>query len=581
MEGKYRYTEDLLALQACKPEIPLVIPSNLAIIQSPLSEKLGEWRRALEGHPDKLFSQYILVGLAKGFRVGFDYTQQCKPAVRNLTSAQENPTVVREYLQKECGLGRVAGPFEKGSIHNLQVSPFGVIPKQHTPGQWRLIMDLSHPPGRSVNDGIQSCLSSLSYVSVDNLSETIVKLGRESQLAKMDIKSAYRVIPVYPEDRLLLGLEWEGKVFVEMVLPFGLRSAPKIFNAVADALQWVMISKGIKAVFHYLDDFITVGAPRSDECRRANHIMLTTCEQLGVPIAHEKCEGPTSCLSFLGIEVDTASMQLRLPGEKLNRLNELVSKWVGRRSITKKELESLAGHLQHACKVVPAGRCFMRRIFELISVADNPAQKARLNIAVRSDLKWWQLFLQGWNGVSLLWNRKRLHPDMNVWSDASGSWGCGALSQSQWLQHQWLPHSDHLSIAVKELVPVVLAAATWGHTWKGKIICFNSDNEAVVADLKSRYSRDPTMAHLLRCLCLYAARYTFWFWAAHIPGRLNSAADALSRNKMSCFYASAPQEMDREAVPLMEGLPGLLYQHQETWMSPAWTRQFSATLTRH
>ena len=291
VEGKYCYTEDLLALQACKPEIPLVIPSNLAIIQSPLSEKLGEWRRALEGHPDKLFSQYILVGLAKGFRVGFDYTQQCKPAVRNLTSAQENPTVVREYLQKECGLGRVAGPFEKGSIHNLQVSPFCVIPKQHTPGQWRLIVDLSHTPGRSVNDGIHSCLSSLSYVSVDNLSETIVKLGRESQLAKMDIKSTYRVIPVYPEDRLLLGLEWEGKVFVEMVLPFGLRSAPKIFNAVADALQWVMISKGIKAVFHYLDDFITVGAPRSDECRRANHIMLTTCEQLGVPIAHEKCEG--------------------------------------------------------------------------------------------------------------------------------------------------------------------------------------------------------------------------------------------------------------------------------------------------
>lgn len=189
--------------------------------------------------------------------------------------------------------------------------------------------------------------------------------------------------------------------------------------------------------------------------------------------------------------------------------------------------------------------------------------------------------MQGWNGVSLLWNHRRLHPDVNVWSDASGSWGCGAFCQSQWLQHQWLPHADNLSIAVKELVPVVLAAATWGHTWKGKIICFNSDNEAVVADLKSRYSRDPTMAHLLRCLCMYAARYTFWFWAAHIPGRLNSAADALSRNKMSCFYASVPQEMDREAVPPIEGLPGLLYQHQDTWMSPAWTRQFRATLTRH
>ena len=90
-------------------------------------------------------------------------------------------------------------------------------------------------------------------------------------------------------------------------------------------------------------------------------------------MALAKCEGPT-CLSFLGIEVDMASMQL---GSQ--PINNLVNKWVGRKCITKKELETLAGHLQHACKVVPAGQCFMRRIFELVSIADNPAQKVHLN----------------------------------------------------------------------------------------------------------------------------------------------------------------------------------------------------------
>ena len=126
-----------------------------------------------------------------------------------------------------------------------------------------------------------------------------MQLGREAQLAKMDIKSAYRVVPVYPEDRLLLGVAWREQVYVDSVLPFGLRSAPKIFNAVADALQWVMLSKGVRFIFHYLDDFVTVGAPHSQEFDQGNKTMLATCEQLGFPVALTKCEGPTTCLSFL------------------------------------------------------------------------------------------------------------------------------------------------------------------------------------------------------------------------------------------------------------------------------------------
>ena len=61
-----------------------------------------------------------------------------------------------------------------------------------------------------------------------------------AQLAKVDIKSAYRNIPVQLEDRWMLGMRWEGGLFVDIVLPFGLRSAPKIFTAVADAVEWML-----------------------------------------------------------------------------------------------------------------------------------------------------------------------------------------------------------------------------------------------------------------------------------------------------------------------------------------------------
>ena len=89
----------------------------------------------------------------------------------------------------------------------------------------------------------------------------IVQVGRGAQLAKLDIESAYRMIPVHPGDRLLLAVQWAGQMFFDTRLPFGLRLAPKIFTAVADALQWVMLKHGVSWVAHYLDDFITVGPP--------------------------------------------------------------------------------------------------------------------------------------------------------------------------------------------------------------------------------------------------------------------------------------------------------------------------------
>ena len=169
----------------------------------------------MEAHPDKLFCQYILVGLLKGFRIGFDYSHHCVSASHTLQSAETPPQVIHDYIQKERDLGRVRGPVAAGAVQDLQVSPFGVIPKPHAPGKWRLIVDLSHPAGRSVNDGIRSSLTSLSYVSVDNLAEVVLALGKGAQTAKLDIKSAFRVVPVFPEDRLLLGLKWEGRVFVD------------------------------------------------------------------------------------------------------------------------------------------------------------------------------------------------------------------------------------------------------------------------------------------------------------------------------------------------------------------------------
>ena len=163
-------------------------------------------------------------------------------------------------MQEELATNRIIRVQESdaGLVH---CSPFGVIPKRNRPNKWRLIVDLSTPDGHSVNNGISKDLARLSYVDVV---AGILQRGRGTLLAKMDIWQAYRNVPIHPSDRLLLGMQWRGETFADATLPFGLRSAPLIFPAIADALQWAMQKMGVDWVAHYIDDFITMGAPDSN-----------------------------------------------------------------------------------------------------------------------------------------------------------------------------------------------------------------------------------------------------------------------------------------------------------------------------
>ena len=182
-------------------------------------------------------------------------------------------------------------------------------------------MNLSAPPDLSVNSGICPETASLSYTSVDHLASMILSEGQGAFMVKADIKEAYWMIPVHPEDQPLLGVMCQDSVYIDKTLPFGLRSAPKIFLAVADALQWILSQKGIDNIIHYLDDYILVAKDPGKADDLKSQLVLIFSE-LGVPLEPSKLEGPAQCLVFLGIEVDTVALQLRLPQAKMQQLRE-------------------------------------------------------------------------------------------------------------------------------------------------------------------------------------------------------------------------------------------------------------------
>ena len=121
------------AAAACKPECSGV-PSWLRPVITPL--QWLTWAKALESHPDRDFSAYIVEGLKDGFRLRFNYASHtCTSAKCNMLSAFQHPKVIDEYLEEETRLGRVIGPLDAQEVENIQISRFGVIPKPHKPGQ--------------------------------------------------------------------------------------------------------------------------------------------------------------------------------------------------------------------------------------------------------------------------------------------------------------------------------------------------------------------------------------------------------------------------------------------------------------
>ena len=558
-------------LQSSTQRNPLLAPMSTPLLQP-------AWATRLQSHPDPAYARYILEGIERGFRIGVNPICQVQSALRNMPSAKEHAGILNEYIGKETAAGRILGPFPKGIMPGVQINRIGVIPKKNQPGKWRIITDLSFPEGSSVNDAIDSKLCSLQYVSVDQVAAAAQKLGPGALMAKIDIKAAYRIIPVHQLDRAWLGMCWEGAIYIDGMLPFGLCSAPKIFTAVADALEWCIAKQGVEWIYHYLDDFITLGPPQSDVCMRNLQLIVKECRELGVPLAPEKQEGPSPVITFLGIQIDTQLGILRLPEEKLQRLLQMTTAWLKRKACTRRELESLIGSLQHAFKVVRPGRSFLRQAISLLSVAKRPHHHIRLNQEFRSDIMWWAAFARQWNGTSLLTKVDPTH-QIAVTSDASGSWGCGAWWGTKWFQLQWDKLSSSLQIAVKELIPIVIAAAIWGQYWQGCSVVSYCDNMAVVAVLNSRYSRERTLMQLLRYLFFIEAYCQFQLSAVHLPGELNTCADDLSRDRLAAFR-SRVQQADRHPSPFPASLLQWLLQQQMDWTSHSWMQQFTTFVKR-
>ena len=341
--------------------------------------------------------------------------------------------------------------------------------------------------------------------------------------------------------------------------------------------MWIMSCRGITAGIHYLDDFLFFGRPQASECDENLAKALSICNELGVPVATNKLEGPTTCLTLLGLQLDSQDGIISLPAVKLQKVKSTIAEWLTRRACTKRQLLSVIGTLHHATSVVKAGRAFLRRLIDLAGTVKQLHYWVRINSEARADLRWWDAFLESWNGKSIINTLVSRPPAIQLTSDASGSWGCEAIWRCNWFQWKWSREWEEISIAPKELLPILLASATWGKVWRGEIVLFRCDNQTVVSALAKSSSRDKIVMQLLRVLHFVAAFYSFTWVSMHITGVSNVAADALSRDSMPKNQCLSLQLNEQPAAIPLQFLELLLSPHLD-WSSHTWRRRLAVFL---
>ena len=502
---------------------------------------------------NKKETKFLVEGFTHGFKIPYE-GEEGPLLAQNSPSTQQNPQAVQANIDKELLAGRIAGPFKEPPFPNFKSSPIGLIPKKD-PGHYRTIHNLSYPyRSGSVNHGISHANSTVQYASFNQAINILNTLPSGAFLAKSDIRSAFRLLPIHPQSYHLLGFSWEGQYYYDKCLPFGLASSCQIFERFSTALQWILQHKlGVKYVTHLLDDFLFMGVTYRD-CSRSLNTFLSLSEYLGIPIAHDKTVLPTHELTYLGITINTRSRQTSLPPDKVLKASSLIHEALDFSHLTLRQLQSLIGTLNFACAVITPGRPFLRKLIDLTKGVSGSKYRIPLTTETKNDLLIWDEFLTSFNGKALiLYQEPILDSTLNLYTDAAQSVGFGATFASHWFQHRWPSGWQSFHISVLELYPIFVALSTWAPLLANHTIILHSDNTAVVHVLNSRTAKDAQLLHLIRKITLISLSHNVNYRAVHIPGKSNLLADALSRFQ-ECPMQFALVKMDQSPTQISSQL---------------------------
>ena len=317
------------------------------------------------------------------FDIGYRGPLNRKNKSSNLPSHCGNETEMWAKVMKEVSLNRYSGPFEEDQIpydYYIQ-SPIGLVPKSG--GKTRLIFHLSYnfsESERSLNECTPRDFCSVKYKDLDyailGCPKLLEKCGHSViYFGKTDLVSAFRILPIRPDQRNLLMMKARHPVlqkflyFADKCLPFGSSISCAHFQLFSDALAAILESKLKVRVTNYLDDFLFMSSSE-EETNRLVRTFLDICNKIGCPVSEEKTEWSSDCMVFLGILLDGKNHLLAMPQEKKVKTTNMLQLVLSKKKVTIKEAQRLTGLLNFQQRVIVPGRTFTRSMYNKLRIKD-------------------------------------------------------------------------------------------------------------------------------------------------------------------------------------------------------------------
>jgi ribonuclease HI len=519
--------------QTFDPHAPPLQPSP-----SPLIPKA--WDTLLAQYPGNL--PQILQGIVRhGCLLGYTGPETFILS-KNLQSATLDPDTITTKLYDDLQRGRVIRIEPKFPYIS---SPLGLVPKHD--GGFRRIHHLSHPRTHSVNFFILEAFSSLQYASFQDILDMVIQAGKGCILIKKDIQDAFRNIAISPAAYWLLGFRWDGEYYSETCLPFGLSTAPFLFNLFSEAFHWILESwLHIDLVQHLLDDFVfaiprALATPQYVSQINLSYKQLT--DALGLP-RNDKKDAQGTTVTVFGIEIDTIRMIARLPEDKLKRAIIITAQVLEHRTMTLEQAQRVGGYLTFCARVVQLGWVYMRKIWNFIHSfppSANIHMKRRYPPEIKQDLQWWNHLLPRHNGVIFFDSatRRKVHLFTDASHQGMGGFFCAGGHWPSYVES--LPQQDAFQASMDidpadgefdinpfELGAILLALRRWGFEWKCHQIIVHTDSNTAATGLTKHTLRGASNP-VLRQILLLAAELDIVLTPYWIPGAENQLADALSR----------------------------------------------------
>ncbi|XP_053092882.1 LOW QUALITY PROTEIN: uncharacterized protein LOC113526632 [Pangasianodon hypophthalmus] len=459
-------------------------------------------------------SQWVLRTIERGYRIQFGFPP---PHFSGVLPTLVGP-VQALVMEQVCTLLRkeaieVVPPHDRGFYRR-----YFIVPKKD--GGLRPILDL-----RQLNLSVARLKFRMLTVT-----QVVPQIRSEDWFVTINLKDAYFHISILPQHRKFLRFAFGGEAYQYRVLPFGLALSPRTFTKCVDAALAPMRLQGIRKL-NYIDDWLILA--RSEQLAvRHRDVVLTHMKKLGLRLnAGKSVLSPVQRTTYLGVVWDSTTMQARLSPARIELIRMAVARVREGRSLTVKQFQKLLGLMAAASIVISFGLLYMRSLQWWLktrgfSLRGNPLRMIRVTRRCLRALDMWRkpgFLSQGPVLGALVILLVMLATDASLT-------GWGAVMSGRSVCGLWSGRRLTWHINCLEMLAVLLALKHFLPDLRGRHVLVRTNNTAVAYYINHQGGlRSRLLYRLALQILVWSQGKLLSLRAAYIPGRLNTGADALSR----------------------------------------------------